>query len=112
MPYTWDTLIAPLSGFVIFSFVSYGLYKLGDKLAPKTKDVGAKLAQYACGEDFPARKFQVGYQLFFYAALFFTMMHVAALVIATLPGGSMTYSLLGILYLLMIFLSILSLILR
>jgi hypothetical protein len=108
----WDILITPLSGFVIFSFVSYAIFKFGGRLAPKLKDQGAKLSQYACGEDFPARKFQVGYRRFFHAALFFTMMHVAALVIATLPGGSLSYALLGIFYLLMISLSIMTLILK
>jgi hypothetical protein len=112
MALEWDILITPLAGFVVFSFVSYAIYRLGAMLAPKLKDEGAKLAQYACGEDFPARKFQVGYRLFFYAALFFTMMHVAALVIATLPGGSLAYAVLGIFYLLMITLSIVALILK
>jgi len=107
-----DILITPLVGFAVFSFVAYAIYRLGATLAPKLKDQGAKLAQYACGEDFPARKFQVGYRLFFYAALFFTMMHVAALVIATLPGGSLAYAVLGISYLLMIALSIVTLILK
>jgi len=112
MVYQWNTIITPLSGFVIFSFVSYLIYRLGDVLAPKLKDQGAKLAQYACGEDFPAGKFQVGYRLFFYAALFFTIMHVAALVIATLPGGSLAYAFLGVFYLLMISLSVVALILK
>ena len=109
---SWNTIITPLSGFVIFSFVSYLIYKLGDTLAPKLKDQGAKLTQYACGENFPAKRFQVGYRLFFYAALFFTMMHVAAMVIATLPGGSFPMALMGFFYLLMIFLSIVALILK
>ena len=108
----WDMLITPLAGFAVFSFVSYALYRFGAALAPKLKAEGAKLAQYACGEDFPARKFQVGYKLFFYAALFFTMMHVATLVIATLPGGSLSYAILGIFYLLMITLSIVALIMK
>ena len=52
------------------------------------------------------------YKLFFYAALFFTMMHVAALVIATIPGGSPVLALAGLVYLVMIVLSITALILR
>ncbi len=40
------------------------------------------------------------------------MMHVAALVIATIPGGSLAFALLGIIYLLMITLSIMALILK
>jgi len=108
----WNILLTPLVGFAAFSLISYLIYRLGDVLAPKLNPQGGKLAQYACGEDFPARKVQVGYQLFFYAALFFTMMHVAALVIATIPAGSVAFAMLGILYLLMIVLSIIALILK
>jgi NADH:ubiquinone oxidoreductase subunit 3 (subunit A) len=108
----WNMLLTPLAGFILFGAVAYGLYRLGDVLAPKLKDEGGKLAQYACGEDMPAQKFQVSYRLFFYAALFFTMMHVAALVIAIIPGGSPALALAGLFYLLMILLSITALILR
>jgi NADH:ubiquinone oxidoreductase subunit 3 (subunit A) len=108
----WNMLLTPLAGFILFGAVAYGLYRLGDVLAPKLKDEGGKLAQYACGEDIPARKFQVSYKLFFYAALFFTMMHVAALVVATIPGGSPALALAGLFYLGMIVLSITALILR
>lgn len=107
-----NMLLTPLAGFVLFGAVAYGLYRLGDVVAPKLKDEGGKLAPYACGEDVPAQKFQLSYKLFFYAALFFTMMHVAALVIATIPGGSLALALAGLFYLLMILLSIYALILR
>ena len=107
-----NILLTPLVGFVIFSLVGWLLYRLGSAMAPKMNPQGGKLTQYACGEDFPARKIQVGYRLFFYAALFFTIMHVAALVAATIPGGNMAFALLGILYLLMILLSIFALILK
>jgi NADH:ubiquinone oxidoreductase subunit 3 (subunit A) len=108
----WDILITPLLGFVLFAGVGWLIFKLGDKLAPRLTDVGGKLAQYACGEDFPAGKVQVGYRFFFLAALFFTIMHVAAMVISTLPAGSMAFALLGIFYLVMICLSIAALILK
>jgi NADH:ubiquinone oxidoreductase subunit 3 (subunit A) len=107
-----NMLLTPLAGFVVFGAVAYGLYRLGDLVAPKLKDEGGKLAQYACGEDMPAQKFQLSYKLFFYAALFFTMMHVAALVVATIPGGSPVLAVAGLVYLVMIVLSITALILR
>ncbi len=107
-----DMLLTPLAGFAVFTAAAYGLYRLGDVLAPKLKDEGGKLEQYACGEDVPAHKFQISYKLFFYAALFFTMMHVAALVIATIPAGSMVLAMAGLLYLAMIALSITALMLR
>ncbi len=107
-----NILLTPLVGFAFFTLVGWLLYKLGQAMAPKLNPQGGKLAQYACGEDFPARKLQIGYRLFFYAALFFTIMHVAALVAATIPGGNLAFALLGIIYLLMILLSIFALILK
>lgn len=108
----WNILITPFVGFGIFALAAYLIYKLGDVMAPKLKDEGGKLCQYACGENFPGRKLQIGYREFFYAALFFTMMHVATLVIATIPGGSPAFAILGIFYLLMIWFSIIALILK
>ena len=107
-----NMMVTPVGGFFVFVAIAYGLYRWGDVLAPKLKDEGGKLAQYACGEDVSAQKFQVSYKLFFYAALFFTMMHVAALVIATIPGGSPALAMAGFFYLVMIVLSITALILR
>ena len=112
MQISMNMLLTPLAGFILFGAAAYGLYRLGDLIAPKLKDVGGKLTPYACGEDVPAQKFQLSYKLFFYAALFFTMMHVAALVIATIPGGSPVLAVAGLVYLVMIVLSITALILR
>ena len=60
-------------------------------MAPKLTKVGGKLETYACGEDMPGTKVQFGYRLFFFIALFFTMMHVAALVVATVPSGTIAF---------------------
>jgi NADH-quinone oxidoreductase subunit A len=105
-----DFLISPPVAFLVFLVIGFLLYALGSRLAPKLKKEGGKLATYACGEDLPGVKLQFGYRLFFFIALFFTMMHVAALVIATLPGGKIVFF--GIIYLVMIFLSIMALITR
>jgi len=105
-----DFLISPPVGFLAFLAMGFLLYYLGSRLAPKLKKEGGKLATYACGEDMPGVKLQFGYRLFFFIALFFTMMHVAALVIATIPGGKIVFF--GIIYLVMISLSIAALITR
>jgi membrane protein implicated in regulation of membrane protease activity len=105
-----DVLISPPVAFLIFLGLGFLLYALGRRLAPKLKKVGGKLATYACGEDLPGVKLQFGYRLFFFIALFFTMMHVAALVIATIPGGKIVFF--GIIYLVMISLSIAALVTR
>jgi len=106
----FDFLISPPVAFLIFLAVGYLLYVLGSRMAPKMRKEGGKLTTYACGEDIPGVKLQFGYRLFFFIALFFTMMHVAALVLATIPGGKIVFF--GIIYLVMIFLSIMALVTR
>jgi hypothetical protein len=109
---SWNIILTPFVGFFAFLAISYFIYRMGDVMAPKLKSQGAKLSQYACGEEFEAKKVQVGYKLFFYAALFFTMMHVAALVIATIPGGNIVYAIMGFFYIAMIGLSVGALLLK
>jgi len=43
---------------------------------------------YACGEDVKENRVQPDYSQFFPFAFFFTIMHVLALVVATVPSGS------------------------
>jgi NADH:ubiquinone oxidoreductase subunit 3 (subunit A) len=105
-----NILISPPAAFLIFLAFFGGLYWFGSRMAPKLKKVGDKLSAYACGEDMPVQKIQTGYRLFFSVALFFTMMHVSVLVVATTPHGSL--ALIGLFYLLMIFLSVMALITR
>jgi len=89
-------ILAPPIAFIIFLIVVYLIYKGGGALALRKKVEGKKLDTYACGEDIPSAKVQHTYQ-FFRIAFFFTILHVAALVIATVPSGSA--ALLGIIYL-------------
>ena len=105
-----DILISPPVAFVLFLIVAVLLFRLGRRMAPKANNVGGKLTSYACGEDMPGQKIQFGYRLFFFVALFFTIMHVAALVIATVPAGKIV--LFAVLYLAVIFLSIMALVTR
>jgi NADH-quinone oxidoreductase subunit A len=104
-----EILLPPLA-FLVFLAIFYIIYFLAGRLAPKVNPAGGKLKSYACGEDIPGSKLQFGYRLFFFIALFFTMMHVSALVVATLPPGPIAYF--GLFYLGMIFLSVLALITR
>jgi NADH-quinone oxidoreductase subunit A len=103
-------LLSPPIAFVIFLAAAFGLYALGSGMAPKLTKAGGKLATYACGENLPGVKVQFGYRLFFYIALFFTMMHVAALVIATVPSGKIVFF--ALFYLVMIVLSLTALVTR
>jgi len=103
-------LVSPPVAFLVFLLAAIGFYALGRRMAPKSNRSGGKLTTYACGEDIPGAKVQFSYRLFFYVGLFFTIMHVAALVIATIPSGALAFF--AIFYLLMIFLSILALVTR
>jgi hypothetical protein len=103
-------LLSPPVAFFFFLAMAFLLYALGKKMAPGLKRTGGKLTTYACGEDIPGVKIQFGFRLFYAFALFFTIMHVAALVISTIPTGRIVFF--GIIYLAMIFLSILALITR
>ena len=105
-----EILLSPPVAFFLILAASILLYLLGKRLAPKLTRTGGKLTSYACGEDIPGAKIQFGYRLFFFIALFFTIMHVAALVIATVPAGKI--ALFAALYLAVVFLSILALITR
>jgi NADH:ubiquinone oxidoreductase subunit 3 (subunit A) len=103
-------LLSPPVAFLFFLGVAFALYALGKAMAPSLNKAGGKLTTYACGEDIPGAKVQFGYRLFFFVALFFTIMHVAALVIATVPSGKIVFF--AVFYLLMIFLAIMALIRR
>ncbi len=105
-----EILLAPPLAFLVFLAIFYIVYFLAGRMAPKANSIGGKLKSYACGEDFPGSKLQFGYRLFFFIALFFTMMHVSALVVATLPSGPIAYF--GLFYLGMIFLSVATLVTR
>ncbi|MEN6561760.1 MAG: hypothetical protein ABFD52_13400 [Acidobacteriota bacterium] len=103
-------LLSPPLAFFVFLAAALGLYALGRGMAPKLTKAGGKLKTYACGEDIPGTKVQFGYRLFFFVALFFTMMHVAVLVIATVPSGKIVFF--ALIYLVVIVLSVSSLITR
>lgn len=80
-------LLFPPVAFGIFLLAGLGLYGLGRLMAGKVAEEPNKSEAYACGEEFPASRYQFGYARFYVAALFFTVMHVAALTVATVPNG-------------------------
>ncbi|MCX8074177.1 MAG: NADH-quinone oxidoreductase subunit A [Clostridia bacterium] len=51
---------------------------------PKTLHNTEKTKTYACGEDFPSQKITPSYEEFYPYAIFFTILHVAALMIMTI----------------------------
>jgi len=51
-----------------------------------TSNAPGKLKAYACGEDIPQTMVQPDYGQFFPFAFFFTILHVVALTVTTLPA--------------------------
>ena len=92
-----EFILFPPIVFVIFLTIGVLIEAWGSRLAAKGKTSGGKKTQYACGEDVPAQRVQPNYRDFFPFALFFTIIHVTALIMATLPSGNI--ALMGILYL-------------
>jgi hypothetical protein len=103
-------LLFPPVAFVIFVFIAVLIYLFGSLLAAKGGLNNGKKHQYACGEDVPATKVQPDYSFFFPFAIFFTIIHVTALIMATLPFGNI--ALMGILYLAGISISLYTLVVR
>lgn len=59
------------------------VFRAGEEWA----DRPGKGKAYACGENLPTHRVQPNYSQFFPFAFFFTIMHVVALMTATVPGA-------------------------
>jgi NADH-quinone oxidoreductase subunit A len=87
-----EILLYPPVIFLV-SFLAVWLFSaLTRGLAPKPHNApgSGKLEPYACGEDYKEEKIEPDYGMFFPFAIFFTVLHVAGLMIATLAGADMT----------------------
>lgn len=104
-------LLAPPVAFSIFLLLGLLLYWFGGVLAAKGAVSRGKQTPYACGENIPAVKVQPDYSTFFPFALFFTILHVTALIMATLPLGA-NIAWLGVLYLTGVALALYTLVVR
>jgi len=80
-------LFSPPVAFII-ALLAVGLfYKVCARFAYKKKhDADGSKKAYACGEDFKGHFIQPDYSQFFPFAFFFTILHVVALIIATVPA--------------------------
>jgi len=83
-----NLFLSPPFALAVFLGLAYGLYRLGGKLAARGKDDPGKHMPYACGEDLGLSHAQLSYHAFFKMALMFGILHLASLVIATLPAGA------------------------
>jgi len=89
-----DILTSP---FIILGYAlvfGYLIYMWSKTVAPPFKPSVNKMMPYVGGEAVESQVYQPGYQ-FFYVALFFTVVHVAALVIALAPADAPLWATLG-----------------
>ena len=70
------------------------IYAWSRTVSPPFTPSPGKTMSYVGGEAMESQSFRPGYQ-FFYVALFFTVVHVAALVIAIAPQGAPLWGTLG-----------------
>ena len=82
-----DLLLSPFSIAILALCTVYLLYAWSKTVAPAFLPTRDKVMPYVGGEAAEAQVFRPGYT-FFYVALFFTVVHVAALVIAVSPPGA------------------------
>lgn len=88
-------LTPPIAFLILFAFAALEL-RLMRALTAKGAETKGKRKPYACGEDITRHRLQPDYSQFFSMAFFFTIMHVVAMVIATVPAGSLPASLLAV----------------
>ncbi len=91
---TWDLLASPVVIMVFALCIGFLLYSWSRTIAPAFTPSVNKTMPYVGGEIAQAQAWQPGYQ-FFYVALFFTVVHVAALVLATAPPDAPLWGPLG-----------------
>ena len=92
-------ILSPPGAFIITLFVVAILAKLlGSCASGKRKDQTDAKKAYACGEDFDGHFIQPDYSQFFPFAFFFTLAHVATLILAIIPAVSLTTLILAGIY--------------
>ncbi len=98
MPY--KALLSPPLAFLILTLAAGLLMYLSKYLAlgnPKPSEQSKKA--YSCGEQFSGHLIQPDYSQFFPFAFYFTILHVVALMAATVPVATLETSLIAVVYL-------------
>jgi NADH-quinone oxidoreductase subunit A len=96
-----ELLLSPPVVFIVVMFTAIFFAYVLSKLALKPKNVPAGLTkEYACGEDIKTHMIQPDYSQFFPFAFYFTILHVVALMIATVPMATMQTFLIAVVYIL------------
>src|SRR3972149_9079860 len=89
-----DILASPLVWFAVMVLAGWALFLWSSKVAPPFRAIGQKAKAYTGGEAIPGQVYRPGYE-FFHVAFFFTIMHVAAIVVAPAPPGGAPWAAAG-----------------
>lgn len=101
-------LLSPPLVFLFFLVLSLILTYFLTKIAFKPKEhTEGERKSYACGEDNYSPMVQIDYSQFFPFAFFFTIAHVATLIMCTVPTETVTTFIMAFVYLIGIFVSLL-----
>jgi NADH:ubiquinone oxidoreductase subunit 3 (subunit A) len=96
---TSGLLLTPPLAFIMVLVVTVCLAYILSKLAIRPKKFPDGLTkEYACGEDLPSHMIQPDYSQFFPFAFYFTILHVVALMVATVPVATIETSLIAVVY--------------
>jgi NADH:ubiquinone oxidoreductase subunit 3 (subunit A) len=78
-----DLLISLPFIFLLSLLIGLVFYLVGRIIGAKGEETTDKVAPYACGEDLPARKFQVDVERFLVYAVYFFIFDILAFILAT-----------------------------
>ncbi len=87
----YHILLSPPLVMMVCLALAYGLYWVGGALGARGADHPGKHQPYACGEDLLPPRAQLAYHAFFRLALMFGILHLAALIMSTLPMEAMPH---------------------
>ena len=93
-------ILTPPVAFIIILTVTFILSYLLSKLSYKVKPSEDSTKPYACGEDMPTSLIQPDYSAFFPFAFLFTVLHVVALTVTTVPLETLSSFAIAIIYVL------------
>lgn len=102
-----NILLAPPVAFLVVLAVALILSRVSSTFSAEGTPSPGKTKAYACGESAYSNRVRPDYAEFFPFAFFFTIMHVVALIVTTVPAGvyglPLLYLLVAVLALLILF---------
>ena len=81
------SILYPPIAFTVMILLAWCIMGLGARIAAQGRPGQGKTRHYACGEDIEMQPIQPNYSSFFSIAFAYSVIHVAALTIITIPSG-------------------------